>query len=403
MREKVIDGLAARPGGAMFETMARVLAPAVEVSAIPAKRPSIETFAKESACPLVSLVVPAYNEAAVIQNTLRKLCDYMRGLEADYQWEIVLVDDGSTDETADIVEAFARNDDHVRVFHHLTNFGLGQAFKFAFRQCRGQYILTLDADLTYDVEHIHRLLTKIVETRAKIVVASPYMRGGRISSVPWLRRTLSVCANRFLAATAEGQLSTLTSMVRVYDGRFLRSLNLRARGMEVMPEIIYKARLLGARIEEIPAHLDWGVLKETPRRRSSLRLWRHTIRVILSGFLFRPVVFFIFPGLLMLLFSAYVNGWMVAHFLEQFGQLSHYPLFFERASAAVAAAYTASPHTFIVGVSALMLAIQLLSLGVLALQSRNYFEEVFHLASTIYRANNEPREADKSPDGNGGR
>jgi len=357
------------------------------------ERRPISALSGRRSKPLVSLVVPAYNEAMMIETNLQKLCDYMQGLEADYEWEIVLINDGSTDCTGDIVESFARGNRNVRVFHHITNFGLGQAFKFAFRQCRGEFVLTLDADLTYDVEHIRRLLATIVETRAKIVVASPYMPGGRISGVPWLRRTLSVGANRFLAATSESELSTLTSMVRVYDGRFLRSLNLRARGMEIMPEIIYKAKLLGARIQEIPAHLDWGVLKQTPRRRSSTRLWRHTIRVILSGFLFRPVIFFILPGLLMLLFAAYVNGWLVVHFLEQFGQLTHYSLFFERASAAVAAAYTASPHTFIVGVSALMLSIQLISLGVLALQSRSYFEEVFHLASAIYRANNEARDA----------
>lgn len=339
--------------------------------------------------PLVSLVVPAYNEAALIKSTLRKLCDYMRGIETDYRWEIVLINDGSTDGTGDIVEQFARLNPQVRIFHHITNFGLGQAFKFAFRQCRGDYILTLDADLSYSVDHIRSLLDKIVETRAKIVVASPYMEGGKISNVPWLRRTLSIWANRFLAVTSESHLSTLTSMVRVYDGRFLRSLNLRARGMEILPEIIYKAKLLGARIEEIPAHLDWKLLKETPQRRSSMRLWHHMVRVILSGFLFRPVIFFILPGLLMLLFAAYVNGWMIAHFIEQFQQMAQYPSFFQRASAAIGAAYAGSPHTFIVGISALMLAIQLISLGILALQSKNYFEEIFHLASTIYRFNNE--------------
>jgi len=360
-------------------------------------RTSIPTApsAGESQRPLVSLVVPAYNEAALIESNLAKLCLYMQSLEAHYRWEIVLINDGSTDGTAEIVEAFARLHQNVRVFHHITNFGLGQAFKFAFRHCHGDYIVTLDADLSYSADHIQQLLKKITETRAKIVVASPYMEGGRISNVPWLRRTLSIWANRFLAATAEGHLSTLTSMVRAYDRRFLQSVNLRARGMEVMPEIIYKSKLLGARIEEIPAHLDWGLLKEAPQRRSSMKLWRHTMAVILRGFLFRPVMFFILPGLAMLTFAVYVNTWLVIHFTEKFAELTQYPVFFERASAAVSAAYAASPHTFIIGISALMLAIQLISLGILALQSKNYFEEVFHLASTIYRSNNETREQDK--------
>ena len=117
--------------------------------------------------------------------------------------------------------------------------------------------------------------------------------------------------------------------------------------------------------------------------------------VILSGFLFRPVMFFILPGLGMLIFAAYVNGWMVIHFTRTYGELTQYSAFFERASAAVSAAYAASPHTFIIGISALMLAIQLISLGILALQSKSYFEEIFHIASTIYRSQNESKEQDK--------
>lgn len=346
--------------------------------------------------PLVSLVVPAFNEAIIVEHNLARLCTYMQSLESRFRWEVVVINDGSTDATGDLADEFAKTHANVRVFHHITNFGLGQAFKFAFNRCRGEYVITLDADLSYSPDHIAQLLQKIQQTRAKIVVASPYMEGGKISDVPWLRRVFSVAANRFLARAANGELSTLTSMVRVYDGRFLRSLNLRAQGMEIMPEIIYKAKLLGARIEEIPAHLDWSELRaRVTSRRSSMRLWRHTVSIILSGFLFRPVMFFILPGLAMLLFALYVNGWTVAHFIAHFQALSQYPDFFGRASAAVSAAYAESPHTFIIGISALMLGIQLVGLGILALQNKNYFEEMFHLASTIYRTHQESRDLER--------
>ena len=346
--------------------------------------------------PLVSLVVPAFNEAIIVEHNLARLCTYMQSLESRFRWEVVVINDGSTDATGDLADEFAKTHANVRVFHHITNFGLGQAFKFAFNRCRGEYVITLDADLSYSPDHIAQLLQKIQQTRAKIVVASPYMEGGKISDVPWLRRVFSVGANRFLSHAANGELSTLTSMVRVYDGRFLRSLNLRAQGMEIMPEIIYKAKLLGARIEEIPAHLDWSELRaRVTSRRSSMRLWRHTVSIILSGFLFRPVMFFILPGLAMLLFALYVNGWTVAHFIAHFQALSQYPDFFGRASAAVSAAYAESPHTFIIGISALMLGIQLVGLGILALQNKNYFEEMFHLASTIYRTHQESRDLER--------
>jgi glycosyltransferase involved in cell wall biosynthesis len=346
--------------------------------------------------PLVSLVVPAYNEAALLEKNLVRLCEYMKSLEDEYRWEIIVINDGSTDQTGELAEAFAGVRDNVHVFHHMTNLGVGQAFQLAFEHCQGDYIVTLDLDLSYSPDHIRKLLTKIRENKAKIVVASPYMREGRVSHVPWLRRILSIYANRFLAKAAKGSVSTLTSMVRAYDGKFLKSLPLRSLGMEVNPEVVYKAKLLHAHIEEIPAHLDWGLQKmEATKRRSSMRVLRHTMAILLSGFLFRPVMFFILPGLALLLFALYVNTWMVIHFFDQYQNLLQYTWFFSRASAAVGAAYNQSPHTFIIGLLSSMLAIQLISLGILALQSKSYFEEIFHLGASIYRLTREQSETER--------
>jgi len=343
--------------------------------------------ARTASKPLVSVVVPAYNEAAVIEANLAALCQYLTSLEDEYRWEVVIVNDGSRDGTAQLVDAFARNRPNVRVLHHVVNFGLGQSFKFAFNHCRGDYIVTMDADLSYAPDHIRALLTKIRETRAKVVLASPYMKGGHISNVPWLRRMASLWANRFLAATATGSLSTLTGMVRVYDAKFVRTLDLRSTGMEINPEVIYKAMLLRARIEEVPAHLDWEIQNAAgPRRKSSMKMFRHTVSVLLSGFLFKPFMFFIIPGLVLLLFSVYVNTWMLIHFFQAYAKFPQFTWFFTRASAAVATAYHEAPHTFFIGLMSLTVAIQFISLGILALQSKRYFEEIFHLGTTIYRS-----------------
>lgn len=370
-----------------------------DASAIRAGRQLAET-GKPPRKPLVSLVVPALNEATIVQQNLLRLCEYMRSLEAQYDWEIVFINDGSRDDTGELAEAFARKRKNVRVFHHITNFGLGQAFKFAFRHCRGDYIVTLDVDLSYEPEHIGRLLEKIRTTRAKIVLASPYMQGGRISNVPRLRRILSIWANRFLSLFAHGHLSTLTCMVRAHDGDFVRSLNLRATGMEVMPEMIYKAMILRARIEQIPAHLNWGAAQGAPRRRSSMRILRQIFSTLLSGFLFRPFMFFIAPGLLLLTFSLYVNTWMFIHFFEQYFDpaLAIGPGG-DRISAALAGAYELYPYTFIVGLLSLMLSIQVISLGIMALQSKNYFEEIFHLASGILREQHQTKRTRREADG----
>jgi len=347
--------------------------------------------------PSVSLVVPAYNEAAIVVKNLTKLYEYMKSLDNEYAWEIIVVNDGSSDETGTLAEAFAGTRKNVQVVHHDSNLGLGQAFRTAFHDCKGDYVVTLDMDLSYSPDHIAKLLAAITNSNAKIVVASPYMAGGQISNVPWLRRRLSMWANRFLSFASKGRLSTLTGMVRAYDGSFLRSLSLRAAGMDINPEIVYKATLLRAELREIPAHLDWHfAMSKANRRKSNMKVCRHTLSVLLSGFLFRPVIFFLVPGFGLLLFAFYVNAWILVHFFNHYQNLGQYTWFFSRASVAVSAAYNEFPHTFIVGGLASMLAIQLISLGILALQSKSYFEEIYHLGANLNKAMNEKkREADE--------
>ncbi len=353
--------------------------------------------------PLVSVVLPAYNEGAILEANFRTLSEYLKTLEDRYRFELVVVNDGSADDTGRIAERAAAGRSDVHVLHHPSNFGLGQALKFAFNHCRGDYVVVMDIDLSYSPDHIGRLLEKITETKAKVVLASPYVEGGTIANVPWPRWALSVSANWFLSLFARdrfrtlvprGRLSTLTGMVRAYDGRFLRGLSPRSISMEINPELIYKTMLMRGRIEEIPARLDWRVQAgPKPRRKSSMKIVQHTLAVLLSGFIFRPFMFFILPGLAFLAFAAYCNVWMFIHFFRQFARLTQYGWVMDRASFALAGAFREFPHTFVVGLLALMLAIQLLGLGIMAMQNKKYFEELFYLGTTIYRGAREEAEA----------
>ncbi len=338
---------------------------------------------RASACaprrPLVSLVLPAYNEAAVVRQSLGTLCRYMATLEHKYDWEIVVANDGSRDETSALAKAFAADHPNVFVFDHMVNFGLGQALKFAFNQCRGEYIVTLDMDLSYAPEHIERLLDKLHESHAKIVIASPYLAGGAVENVPAFRKWLSVGANRFLSIAAHGRVKTLTGMVRAYDAKFLRTLDFYSMGMEVNSEILYKAMVLRARIEEIPATLRWNIPEPTdgtPPRRSSMRVARYFATLLVSGFLYRPILFFLVPGLMALALFFWCALWMAIDTIMARG---------------IAAAWRQSPHTFVIGGLSLLAAVQLLSCGLISLQNKCYFEQMFHLGTTTYRSSREGR------------
>jgi hypothetical protein len=116
-----------------------------------------------------------------------------------------------------------------------------------------------------------------------------------------------------------------------------------------------------------------------------MRILRQIGSVSMSGVMFRPILFFVIPGLALLTFAAYVNTWMFIHFWEEYTLHPQFSWFLDRASHAVAVAYQRHPHTFIVGGLALMFSIQLLSLGLLALQNMRNFEDLFHLGTAIYR------------------
>jgi len=345
--------------------------------------------------PLVSVIVPAFNEEAVIVDTLRRLCEHMTTLEPKYRWEIVVVNDGSTDETGSLADTYALSHPNVRILHHRVNFKLGQALRYAFNHTRGDYVAVIDCDLSYGPEHITRMLHTAEDSGARIVIASPYAKGGQVTGVPFVRRVLSRAANRLLSFTAGGGLSTVTGMVRVYDGRFLRSLDLMSVDTEINTEIIRKAQILHARIVEIPSHLDWSFERTGGRRRAaSLRMSRTTVSSLFSSFLFRPVVFFMVSGLILLAVAAYSFGWVVWHVAQVYGDPS--PLANSGLTGAIQNAYERAPHTFLVTGITFVLAAQLITFAVIAAQAKRYFEELFHLGTSVLRGQRAAGEASDS-------
>lgn len=372
--------------------------------------------------PFVSIVIPAFNESLILQRNLQIVCSYLDSLRASYRWEIILVNDGSKDDTGWLADRFVESSDYnIVVIHHPVNMGLGQALKTGFDHCLGDYILTLDLDLSYAPEHIERLLQRIQQTRAKVVVTSPYMRGGKVTNVPWLRLKLSVWANRFLSWAAKRDVATLTGMVRVYDADFLQSLSFRSSGMDINPELLYKAKMLKTPIEEVPAHLQWlepeaaaiahpsgnpqvnhGTKPSTkprkaPRRKSSMKILRHSWSVFFYGFVFRPVMFFFLPGLLLLLGTGLIHLHVLMHCVEAYSALLQAGNLVEPTQA-ISKAFVDYPQDFLLAGITLMLSIQLMGLGVLAMQMKHYFEEIFYLGTqTLKEVRAEKKGARNTP------
>ena len=337
--------------------------------------------------PLVSIVISAHNEGAILEENLRKICDYMTSIEDYYNWELIMVNDGSKDDTGKIANGFADGKENIKILHNKKNLYLGNSLRKGFQACKGEYILTMDIDLSYSTDHIEKLLHTIIETQADVVIASPYMKGGKTTNIPFTRELMSKIVNKFLSLLSYEKIYTFTGMVRAYNAKFLKNLSLKAQDFEINPEIIYKTLLLRGRIVEIPAHLDWSYKKDTsPKRRSKIRFSRGILSGLMSGFIFKPYVFFMSIGFVLLLVSLYILTWLLIDIFSIYYQvIPTGPYFDDRFSAAIGEIFQRRPHAFIIGGISLIISFQFLNLGFLSLQSKRYFEELFHLNTTILK------------------
>lgn len=336
--------------------------------------------------PEVSILVPVYNEAAILKQNVHQIYEYMQRLETVNGWEFVIVNDGSDDETGQIAEDLKTQHRNMKVIHHKSNKNLGSALRTGFEHCMGHYIIVLDIDLSYAPYHIERMLEKAHETEADIVVASPYMTGGKSTEVPFFRLLLSKTINRLIRMVSQVHIHTYTCMVRLYKRSVIRSLNLKSMNYSINPEIIQKAGILRAKVIEIPAHLDWSTQNKTKTRKSGLKIYDGILSGLMTSFIFRPYAFFMIIGAFLLLVATYVTTWIFVNTFIAYHEIivTDDPIR-KNITRAIAKVFMERPHSFIVGSAALIIALQFLSLGFLSLQNKRYFDELFNLSSTVLK------------------
>lgn len=125
--------------------------------------------------PYVSVIVPAYNEEEIIKKTLQTITKFLK--TKNYKWEIVLVDDGSQDNTVKIVKKLKTS--NLRLYVHKKNKGKGGALRTGFKHANGKYILFTDVDQSVHIRYLDDLL-KELESGADVVICSRRVEGAKI-------------------------------------------------------------------------------------------------------------------------------------------------------------------------------------------------------------------------------
>jgi dolichol-phosphate mannosyltransferase len=188
----------------------------------------------------LSVIVPACNERETIVEALRRV------KAAPGEKEIIVVDDGSTDGTRELLEA----DPDIRLICHPKNQGKGAAIRTALAAATGDVVIIQDADLEYDPADYAALVDPIRRGEARAVYGSRFLRGR-----PDMRWPNYLC-NRLLALAANllygAGITDEATCYKAFDAGLIRDLPLRCERFEFCPEVTAKVRRRGVRIHEVP-------------------------------------------------------------------------------------------------------------------------------------------------------
>ena len=198
------------------------------------------------------MVVPTYNEAGNILGLLERIGAVLPAAR------IIVVDDGSPDGTADLVESSrVTKDEGVRVLRRSGKQGLGAAYRAGFAAALAdgaEICIQMDADLSHDPQYLPALVSAVT-TGADAALGSRYIPGGSIENWPRLRRFLSRWGNRFAAGMLGLAVNDATSGFRAYRRSLLEAMSfetVRAEGYGFQIEMTHRAVRGGARIIEVP-------------------------------------------------------------------------------------------------------------------------------------------------------
>jgi glycosyltransferase involved in cell wall biosynthesis len=191
--------------------------------------------------------MPLYNEEETVDKIITKLLN----LESPIIYELIVVDDGSLDNSAELVERYCTRDSRVRLFKQQKNMGKGAAVRRGFGEVSGDVVIIQDADLEYDPHEYNRVLKPIFEGHADVSYGSRFL-GLEAQRVLYFWHSIG---NRFLTLLSNMltnlNLTDMETCYKAFRTDFIKEIQLRENRFGFEPEITAKVAAKGARIYEV--------------------------------------------------------------------------------------------------------------------------------------------------------
>ncbi len=207
------------------------------------------------AIPALSVIVPAYNEEAGIDETITRLLDYLTS--GKREWELIVVNDGSEDNTAQLVAAKSSGEQRIRLID-APHRGKGAAVRRGMLEARGRYRFLCDADLSMPPEHVERFFDGIGDVPSfDVAIGSREAPGARRIGEPWRRHFIGRAFNCLVRFTAVRGIEDTQCGFKLFSAAAAENVFSMQRldGWAFDVEILFLARKAGFSIGEVP--IDW--------------------------------------------------------------------------------------------------------------------------------------------------
>jgi dolichyl-phosphate beta-glucosyltransferase len=228
---------------------------------------------------VLSIVIPCYNEEQRLPQTIEHIERYLDGKDAGY--ELILVDDGSSDGTRMVMDAAAERNRFVRLEALPRNRGKGRALAEGVAAAKGSEILVTDADLSTPIEELPKLQAEL-KKGAGVAIASRAVRGSRVEvSQPVYRVLMGKAFNLLVQAVLLPGIWDTQCGFKLFraDVAHEAFAELTTDGFGYDPEVLYRAKKRGVRIAEVPVIWRNSSPTKVSPIKSSLDMFRHVLRI----------------------------------------------------------------------------------------------------------------------------